>query len=163
MRAVLLASVLIAAASAAHSETFARPDIMRWGASTAELTAALEGRCAKGFKVRPIVPPFLPRVKDGQMQIDCDGLVFMGAPRWTELVIGDDRLQMVWVMVKAEDQAAIIAAMTAANGAPTHANGDYIAFEGARTAWRFKPPEVLFYARELDADMASEFLPKAEK
>lgn len=42
------------------------------------------------------------------------------------------------------------AALTEAYGPPSHQNDDYVAFTQARTAWRFEPPEVLFYAPVLD-------------
>lgn len=133
------------------SEVFAKPAEIRWGATTAEVEASLRGLCAKGFRTRPIEPPFLPAVKSRQVQVDCDGYVFMGAPRWAEFVIGDDRLQMVWIMVDPGDQEPIVAAMTRAYGAPDRVNDKYIAFTSAKTAWRHKPAEVLFYAPELSA------------
>lgn len=140
----------IAACSPAQGEN-PMPDAVRWGASAAEIEAALEGKCANGFVTRPIEPPFLPAVEDRQVQIDCDGLDFLGAPRWAEFVIGDDRLQMLWIMLEAKDEATAFAALEAAYGAPAARNQDYVAFAGARAAWRFSPPEVLYYAPELDA------------
>jgi hypothetical protein len=127
-----------------------RPAVIRWGASAAEIEAALDGKCAKGFVNRPIEPPFLPVVEGKQVQIDCDGLEYLGAPRWAEFVIGDNRLQMVWIMLNAEDEAMALAALETAYGPPSARNADYVAFAGARAAWRFRPPEVLYYAEELD-------------
>lgn len=145
------------ALTSAHAETFARPDVLKWGATADEIEASLEGRCANGFINRPIDPPFLPKVDDKQVQIDCDGLSFFGAPRWTEFVVGDDRLQMAWVMVEAEDRDAIVAAMTSALGDPSHITDDYIAFAQGRAAWRHEPPEVLFYGEELESWVKSFF------
>jgi hypothetical protein len=148
--AILAAAAALTMAGQGHAEAFAKPDVVRWGATTAELETALQGKCAKGFVVRPIKPPFLPVVKERQVQLDCNGFMFMGKPRWTEFVIGDDRLQMVWIMVDAAEQDAIVKAMAAAHGAPDRKNDKYVAFTHVRTAWRNKPPEVLFYAPELD-------------
>ncbi len=131
------------------------PDVIEWGASAAEIEKALDGKCANGFVNRPIDPPFLPDVKTHQVQIDCDGYDFMGAPRWTEFVIGDDRLQMVWVMVEAEDKDKIVQALEETYGEPSHTSEMFIAFTEHRAAWREEPPEVLFYAEELDAAMQS--------
>jgi len=163
MGAVVASAVMVVAAVAAALTTAPperddfRPDVIRWGATTAEMEAALQGKCAKGYKIRPINPPFLEDIKDRQLQIDCDGLQFMGAPRWTEFVIGDGRLKMVWLMVKPEDQDAVVAAMTKAYGPPSSRNSTYIAFAQARAAWRFKPAEILFYAPELDASTTPDF------
>ncbi len=161
----MLASLALAAALAAEPGEAApfKPEVIRWGATTAELEAALQGKCAKGYKIRPIDPPFLEDIKDRQLQLDCDGFEFMGAPRWTEFVIGDGRLKMVWLMVKPEDQDAVVAAMTKAYGAPTSRNSTYVAFANARAAWRFKPAEILFYAPELDAYITPTFAPEPAK
>lgn len=145
----LLAATFACAAGAAGADPL-RPDVIRWGASAAEIEAALEGKCANGFVNRPIDPPFLPDVKGNQVQIDCDGFEFLGAPRWTEFVIGDDRLQMVWIMVEAGDKEKAIATLTEAYGAPTHRPDGYVAFMEANAAWRDEPPEVLYYADELE-------------
>lgn len=136
-------------ACAAQAPSVEKPQELVWEASAAEIEALLEGKCARGFVNRPIDPPFLPNVENKQVQIDCDGLEYFGAPRWTEFVIADDRLQMAWVMVEAGDKDAIVAAMKAAYGEPSAMNESFIAFEGARTAWRNEPPEVLFYSPSL--------------
>ena len=154
--AVGVSAAALVATSTAAADAF-KPEVVRWGATTAEMEAALQGKCAKGYKIRPINPPFLEDIKDRQLQIDCDGLEFMGAPRWTEFVIGDGRLKMVWLMVKAEDQDAVVEAMTRAYGPPSSRNSKYIAFAQARAAWRFKPAEILFYAPELDASTTPDF------
>jgi hypothetical protein len=96
-------------------------------------------------------------VKTRQLQIDCDGFRFRGRGRHVEFVIRDDRLVMVWLMVEPSESGAIIQDMKAALGMPSGENADYIAFERHRTAWRHKPAEILFYAPELDKDMAPDF------
>lgn len=156
IRLCLLAALAVLACRPAASEPL-KPEIIRFGASAAEIEIALEGMCVKGFVNRPIAPPFLPVVESTQVQIDCDGFEFMGAPRWTEFVIGDDRLQMVWIMVTPEDEQAIVAALTKSYGEPSHRNSDYVAFTQANAAWRFEPAEVLFYAEELEGWLAPGF------
>jgi hypothetical protein len=142
---VLTLALAMLSASCAHGQTFAAPDVLRYGATVAETQAALAGRCTS-MVTRPINPPFAPDVQRQQLQIDCDGFEFFGAPRWAEFVFRDDSLEMAWIMVRSEDQAAIVAAMEAAYGAPTLSNDNYIAFAGANAAWRHRPAEVLFYS-----------------
>lgn len=144
------------ALSAAQAEPFARPDVIRWGASTAQLQRDLSARCAK-MVTRKIDPPFLPDVRTEQLQIDCEGFAFRGNGRHVEFVIRDDRLVMVWLMVEPGEQGGIVRDMKAALGPPSGDNAKYLAFERHRTAWRFKPAEILFYAPELDRDMAPDF------
>jgi hypothetical protein len=146
--AVLFGVVLGACASAPPGELFSRPAAILYGASVAETNAALEGKCTT-LRVRRIDPPFAPEVRHEQLQIDCDGFPFLGAPRWAEFVFRDDSLEMVWIMMSPTDQDRTLAAMAAAYGAPTHRNGDYVAFSAQGAAWRFQPAEVLFYSPAL--------------
>ena len=147
----LLALTLLALLSTATSAADLKPQVIQWGVSAEKIRATVTGQCKKGALERPIEPPFLPNVKTGQVQVDCSGFHFLGAPRWTEFVVGDDRLQMVWIMVRAEDKDATVAALTEAYGPPSSRNAKYIAFKQGRAAWRHSPPEILFYAPELDA------------
>lgn len=138
------------------AEPFKQPDVIRWGASVEGLQRALDGQCTK-IETRVVEPPFLPDVKGRQLQIDCEGFPFRHRGRHVEFVIRDDRLVMVWLMVDPEEQDAIVREMRKSLGAPSSTNGEYIAFESHRTAWRFKPAEILFYSPELDKDMAPDF------
>jgi len=137
-------------------EPFQRPDVIRWGASTDELRRALAPRCTK-LNVRKIDSPFLPDVEREQLQIDCEGFQFRYLGRHVEFVIRDDRLVMVWLMVEPHEQDGILRDMRKALGQPSATNGRYIAWENHRTAWRFKPAELLFYSPALDAEMAPDF------
>jgi hypothetical protein len=154
MRAVAItttamALVLVMCTSAWNERDPFRPEIIQFGTGTAELESVLKPLCKKGQRTRPIDPPFLPNVKNQQLQIDCEGFEFMGAPRWAEFVIGDGELKMVWIMVEAHEQDSIATAMEEAYGPPSHRNENYIAFSQNRAAWRFQPAEVLFYSAEL--------------
>ena len=156
MRGLVAVSALFLSSGSAAAETFDRPEVIQWGASTAQLQQRLAPLCPK-LVTRKIDPPFLPDVKTQQLQIDCDGFQYRGLGRHVEFVIRDDRLVMVWLMVETSESAAIIRDMKSALGTPTGVNADYVAFEKQRTAWRHKPAEILFYAPELDADMRPDF------
>ena len=138
------------------AEPFARPEVIRWGATTAELQKALATQCPK-LNTRRIDPPFLSGVKSEQLQIDCDGFPFRHRGRHVEFVIRDGRLVMVWLMVEPEEQDSIVRDMRKVLGPPTRSNGKYVAFEKQRTAWRFRPAEILFYSPELDEEVTSWF------
>lgn len=154
MRAILFVLVL---AGCAHAQPeFERPHQIRFGDTLDEIRASLEGQC-ESMRVRRIEPPFLANVRVRQMQIDCDGYDFRGGERHVEFVFRDDRLAMVWLMVNRDETQAMIDAMTGAYGAPTGRNSAYVAFEGARAAWRFEPAEILFWAPELDEDVRPDF------
>lgn len=153
LRSMCAVVFLAAATCPALAEPFAKPDEIRFGASAADMHIALKGKC-KTENLRPIDPPFLPDVKDKQVQIDCDGYVFMGKPRWAEFVIGDDRLQMVWIMTGKDEDGTLYNAMIAAYGTPSYRGKDYDMFQTHRAALRRDKHEILFYAPEHDEGMA---------
>lgn len=156
IRTFAFGGMLLALAACAHAAGFRRPDVIRFGDSTAEIERKLEGRCTELTR-RRIDPPFLPSVRERQMQIDCEGFPFLAGDRHVEFVIRDDRLVLVWLMVEPRETQAMIGAMTRAYGEPTGRNAAYVAFERDRAAWRFEPAEILFWAPELDADMRPDF------
>lgn len=122
------------------TEPFARPEVIRWGATTVELERALaDGKLCKTMTTRPIVPPFLDHMKDKQVQIDCDGFQFIGAPRWAEFVIGDDSLEMVWIMTTKDEEESLTRAMITA-------------FASHGAALRFRPAEVLYYSERMSGE-----------
>lgn len=150
-----ITTLALAVSSPAFAQDVSVPEAIEWGASAEAMEEALDGQCANGLTVREIDPPFLPDVEDRQLQIDCDGLDHFGAPRFAEFVIGDDRLQMVWVMVEPEEEDSAIAAMREAYGQPSAESTLFIAFEDHRTAWRSEPTEFLYYAPELSEAMSA--------
>ena len=91
-----------------------------------------------------------------ETQIDCEGFDFRGQGRHVEFVFRDDRLVIVWLMVTPPEGAAIIAAMTQAYGAPSAREPAYVLFAPQRAAWRFEPAEILFYAPQIDDNVAFE-------
>ena len=108
------------------------------------MKSRLAGQC-ETMTVRPIKPPFLTGVAN-QQQIDCEGFAFFGGKHHAEFVIGDDSLEMLWVMIDPADYAAALQAMIAAYGPPVARREDMIGWPAERTALRSKPAEFLFYS-----------------
>ncbi len=153
----VLTTLAFAASTPAMAQDVSLPDFVEWGASAEAIEQALDGKCANGLTVREIDPPFLPDIEDRQLQVDCDGLDYFGDERFAEFVIGDDRLQMIWIMVEPEDEDDAVAAMREAYGQPSAEADMFVAFENARTAWRAEPPEFLFYSPEVAERMSAWF------
>ena len=127
-----------------------KPAVIRFGAELTEIEAALKPLCKK-LTTRRIDPPFriLRDIKYRQMQVDCDGFEFAGAPRWAEFVFADDLLEMVWIMTSAQDEKTLLERMIKENGAPDQQNQKFTAFTKGRMALRKDVPEVLFYSERL--------------
>ena len=152
----LFLSLLLAVPSAAlaQSADVTLPEVAEFGASLETMTERLSEHCPE-WNIRTIDPPFVPDVQNIQQQLDCDGFDYMGEPRWAEFVFRDGILEMIWMMVDADDEDRIVAAMRATyenegvyfdggEGAPR-----IIGFQEHNTAWRFEPPEVLFYSEAM--------------
>ncbi|SIN63018.1 hypothetical protein SAMN02745824_1165 [Parasphingorhabdus marina DSM 22363] len=144
--AMMAAWTLASAAAAPGAVT--KPEVIAFGASVADIEKQLTSRCTK-MDVRTFDPPRMPIAKNLHQQIDCQGFQFMGEPRLAEFVFADDRLQLVWILVDADDQERIIAAMRETYHSQGLENKMAIAFPEHRTAWRFEPAEVLFYSGEV--------------
>ena len=160
--AALAALWTLAGAPALAQPLVGLPAGVHFGASLAETQAAVTPICPK-LNVRRIDPPFLDVVKDRQMQIDCDGLMFQGKPRHVEFVIGDDRLGMIWLMVGADETPAVIDALAKAYGPAQRVNARYSTFPGHGAAYRHDRSEILFYAAERAGDVAEDFRPDPPK
>ncbi|HEY6618331.1 MAG TPA: hypothetical protein VIY68_02190 [Steroidobacteraceae bacterium] len=109
--------------------------------------------------MRRIDPPFLDVIKDRQMQIDCEGLAFAGQPRHAEFVIGDDRLGMIWIMVKPEEEDAVVEMLAKTYGLPERPNSQFWTFPGKRVAFRRDKSEVLYFGAERAVDVMADFRP----
>jgi len=159
LRVIAGFALAISCCAPALAEPF-MPGVIRWGASTAEMQAALTGKCER-MAVRKIDPPFLDNTK-AQTQIDCEGFVFRGKPRHSEFVIGDEQLKLVWIMTAPGEDADLRGAMTAEYGPPDHRNKTYDAFVAHRAALRLDKHEVLFYAANAAGDTEPDFRPDAK-
>jgi hypothetical protein len=131
------------------------PGGVAWGATVAQVRAALAPRCST-LRERTIDPPFLTGVRV-QVQLDCTGLAFFGAARRAEFIVGDDSLEQVWVLVEATERDRIVAALAAAHGTPTHAGAEFTAFADDGVAWREAPAEVLFHSPRQAAEWRALF------
>ena len=143
---LIIAAMTMAPASSSSSVT--KPDVIKFGASVESIEAELNSSCTK-MDLRTFDPPQIPIARESHQQIDCRGFDFMGEPRLAEFVFADDRLQLVWILVDADDQQRIIDTMRQTYKSDGLANEMAIAFPDHRTAWRFEPAEVLFYSEDV--------------
>jgi hypothetical protein len=138
----LFLAMLSANILAAQAEPL--PEAAVFGASVAEIKAGLEGNCTK-LSVQPIEPVQIPGVSE-QVQLDCEGFDYFGAPRKAEFVFGDDALTFIWVLVGASETDDLIASFKETYGAPSHETADFTAFADGNAAVRTDTPEALYYA-----------------
>jgi hypothetical protein len=146
------------ATQAAIGDTTSRPKELRFGAPVSEMEAKLAKRC-EAVVVRRIDPPFLPRVHDRQMQLDCEGFRYAGRPRHAESLFGDDRLEMAWIIVTHPEESAVLRALSSVYGVRQQPNAIYSTFPTGSVAYRHDRSEVLFFDPRLAADHSGKFTP----
>ena len=104
------------AACANDEPDVSKPAAFEFGATVAQIDSNLEGEC-EAKTLREITPPQIPGATLHQ-QIDCQGFEYFGDKRLAELVFGDDKLLLVWVLVNEEDLDPMDEAFTGKFGDP---------------------------------------------
>ena len=132
-------------AGAVFANSVEKPDVIEFGQSVADAAEALKPFCDTQ-EIREFTPPRIPIAETSHSQIDCRGFWFMGEHRVAEFVFADDGLVLVWVLVDADDQDRILTQMRQQYDSDGIDVDVAIAFPENGTAWRFEPPEVLYYS-----------------
>lgn len=130
------------------SASAATPDAFRFGARYDELAAQLHA-LAPAARLDTIAEPWLPTAPRVQTQLNLYGFDYAGFPRKAEVVFGDGRLQLVWILTGAAEEDRVRRALVAAHGEPEFVSGEFEAFAGWTVALRKDKPEVLLLADEL--------------
>ena len=144
-----------AMAGAALANGVNKPGVISFGASIAEMTAALESFC-QSQTVKSVEPPQIPGASK-QSQLDCTGFGYFGAPRLAEFIFADDALMIVWILTDKSEEPALVAAFKATFGEPSHETAAITAFSGSRAAIRKDVPEALYYSQSVAASYEAFF------
>ena len=78
-----------------------------------------------------------------QLQINCSGLQFFGAPREVEFLFNDGPLGHVWILVRGEELGELRRPLEKAFGPVMHSTDLDLVFASGTVALRNRPPEVL--------------------
>ena len=139
----------IEAAENGSSASVEKPAVIEFGLTVADTSEALKPYCDTQ-EFREFTPPRIPIAKESHSQIDCRGFWFMGEQRLAEFVFSDDELVLVWMLVDLDDQERILHEMRKRYATSGIDLDVAIAFPEFRTAWRFEPPEVLYYGEKAE-------------
>ena len=121
------------------------PASARFESSLAAMTAEFDARC-QTYDVRELDLASLPIAETSHVQVDCHGFSHAGGERLAEFVFADDSLVFMWVLTSAEEEAALLKALLASYGAPTHDTPLFVAFADDFLALRRDIPELLYYS-----------------
>lgn len=126
----------------------ARPAAFRFGTRYEELEDELLA-LAPLHQLRTEDQPWLPTQPAEQTQLNLFGVEFAGAARKAEVVFGDGKLELVWILTGAAEEERVREALVAEYGEPVFVNEVFEAFEDWTVALRKDKPEVLMVADHL--------------
>ncbi|MEO0881412.1 MAG: hypothetical protein AAFY34_01655 [Pseudomonadota bacterium] len=146
-QAVVLSGLAnLSALAMAQPISVEKPDVIQFGATLEALTEDLEPLCSS-LETRRFDPPRLPA--ETHDQIDCQGFGYFGDDRLAEFVFMDGTLQLVWILVDAEDLDGLEKRFAETYGARTHETDDVVAYADDFAAVRRDIPEALFYSESV--------------
>lgn len=119
------------------------------GIGLTEARAVLSSQCPL-YEEREITPTTLPGNPHRQIQSNCFGLDVAGFPRKAEFIFGDGRLDLVWILTGAEEQARLEDHLTHLYGAQTGELDNYILWPSG-LALRQDVPEIMIASPEVAA------------
>jgi hypothetical protein len=129
----------------AENAALIHPKLFQYGSSVTHMENILQTVC-QSQTTRQLPLEDFPIATTSHTQIDCTGLDHAGGKRNAEFKFADDALILVWVLVDQQEEAALIKALEAQFGAPSHRNAALVAFTDARIAYRRDVPELLYYS-----------------
>jgi hypothetical protein len=93
--------------------------------------------------------PWLPTNPERQVQLNLYGIAFAGFLRKAEVVFGDDRLELVWILTGAGEEDRVRDLLTQEYGDPVFESEAVEAFADWRIVLRKDKPEVLLVSERL--------------
>ncbi len=120
------------------------PAFLRMGATFKELEAPFEANSSFTFK----------QELDGsdpnaQYQINCFGVNYLGFPRKAEARFGDDKLNVVWILLGKAEEDRVRQALIQQYGPPIFTDDVWEVFHNWQVALRKDKPEVLLMEQEI--------------
>ena len=149
MTSVLLTLFALLGILPAQSNGF-RPEVPPFYSTLAEVRAAVETRCDE-IEVRDL-NLLLDVARESQRQIDCQGFEYRGKKRLMELMFSDDELDLVIVLLDADDHPALESQFREAYGEALHDSPIGLFFYDSAVALRTRPHEVVFVSKRARAN-----------
>lgn len=132
------------APSEALPNTGLLPEFIKMGAPFKELEAPFEANSSFTFK----------QELDGsdpvaQYQINCFGVNYLGFPRKVEARFGDDKLNVVWILLGKAEEDRVRQALIKQYGPPIFTDDVWEVFNNWQVGLRKDKPEVLMMTQEI--------------
>ena len=128
------------------------PAFLKMGASFDELEAQLEANSSFTFK----------QELDGsdpnaQYQINCFGVNYLGFPRKAEARFGDDKLNVVWILLGKGEEDRVRQALIKQYGPPIFKDDIWEVYNNWQVAQRKDKPEILLMEQQIGLDYKASY------
>ena len=128
------------------------PDFLQMGASFEDLEASFEANSTFTFK----------QELDGsdpnaQYQINCFGVNYLGFPRKAEARFGDDKLNVVWILLGKAEEDRVRQALIKQYGPPIFTDDIWEVYNNWQVAQRKDKPEILLMTQEIGLDYKTSY------
>ena len=124
------------------------PSIVNFGRSLSDHRTRIEEVCAPA-RIEPEDEIWLPNAPAVQIQANCYNYLFAGFERKLELVYGDDKLEVVWILTAKPEEQRIRKLLIELWGPPEIDNDVWAVFNEGRIALRKDISEVLLLSDEM--------------
>ena len=146
----LLIIMLVFQAATSFSQSITKPEILKFGETKSNIMLALDSKCAiiNDIKIDKLS---LSTAENSQSQVDCVRFRYAGKKRNIELIFTDGILDLVRILIEAEEEDTLIAGFNKLYGKPNMAKEDVALFLNDGVAVRTDLHQVLFFSDQLKA------------
>ena len=148
MKSLLFFMIIGFTSCTTNSEIVTKPIPFKFGSTMLVVEQSILPLC-DSINKKMDEPIQLPTAQKYQSQLDCIGFMYAGKKRKVELVFADDALDIIWILIEAEEEGLFIEKFKKLYGEPTHIKEDVTFFLNDGVAVRNKPHEVLFISERL--------------
>ncbi|MDN3642925.1 hypothetical protein QWY87_09455 [Lutimonas halocynthiae] len=139
-------------ASEALPNTGLVPAFLQMGASFEELQAPFKANST--FTLRQDLDGSDP---NAQYQINCFGVNYLGFPRKAEARFGDDKLNVVWILLGKAEEDRVRQALIKQYGPPIFTDDTWEVYNNWQVAQRKDKPEILLMTQEIGLDYKTSY------
>ncbi len=131
-----------------YNRSAALPSFINFGEDLEVLRPQFKAACPI-LKIDNIDPVWLPHEPETQIQVNCFGYEYAGFPRKFEIVFGDGKLELVWILTGKGEEGRVRQALIKEFGAVETVTDDWEVFNNGQIGLRKDKPEVLAISKKL--------------
>ena len=129
------------------------PAFLQMGATFEGLQASFEANSTFTFK-----QDLDGTDPNAQYQINCFGVNYLGFPRKAEARFGDDKLNVVWILLGKEEEDRVRQALIKQYGPPIFKDDIWEVYNNWQVAQRKDKPEILLMEQQIGLDYMKEYI-----